>query len=91
MADIETGTIGHSPGVLAADVDEHLVLLSHDLDYLGLDPIGRRTWELLADPQTLSDLVQTLSGEYEVSQEQCRADVLAFMTSLAEHNLITVS
>ncbi|MEI6623885.1 MAG: PqqD family peptide modification chaperone [Actinomycetes bacterium] len=91
MANVETANVVQAPGVLAADVDEHLVLLNGDLDYIGLDPIGRRTWELLGEPQTLSDLVATLITEYDVSEDQCRADVLAFLEQLAEHKLITVT
>jgi Coenzyme PQQ synthesis protein D (PqqD) len=74
------GRFRRTPSAVDAVVDGQTVLLSPlDFSYHSLDPVGARIWELLAEPLTMDELVEVLSGEYEVAPEQCRGDVSPFI------------
>jgi hypothetical protein len=85
-----TARISRAPEVLGTDVGDRHVLLSADLRYLALDDVGRRVWQLLETPRSLSELVAALRGEYDVSEDDCRRDVTAFVERLREHGLVVI-
>jgi hypothetical protein len=77
---------------LTAPVDDELVMLDpRQSVYFGLGPTGRRIWELLERPQSVGELCAELEGEFDVSAEACRADVLAFLAQLDEAELLEIS
>lgn len=67
---------------------ETVILNLADGRYYGLEPVGARIWELIQEPHTLSEIVTTLTGEYEISPEDCQRDVEAFLDRLAAQKLI---
>ena len=56
--------------------------------YFGLDPIGTRIWQLFAQHDTLSEIVQVITGEYDVARDRCEADLVALVTELERQGLI---
>jgi hypothetical protein len=75
--------------VVAADMDGETVMLSiASGKYYGIDAVGSRIWELLSEPKTMSELVQSLREEYDVEPEQCRADVVDFLHYLCGEGLV---
>lgn len=56
--------------------------------YFAINRIGARIWDLLAKPQTMESLVDTLVGDFAVDEARCRAEAGAFLQQLAERNLI---
>lgn len=56
--------------------------------YFGLDPIGRRIWELLERPRPVDAICGTLQEEFDVAAETCRADVLALLGELQDAELL---
>lgn len=86
----EDATIGRTAGVVEAQFDDVRVLLNDDLEYLGLDEVGQRIWDLLAQPSSLDALVAQLTDEYDVDEATCRADVGRFLEALQQHQLVTV-
>jgi hypothetical protein len=82
-------TIQRVPGVVEAQFDQVRVVLNDDLEYLGLDEVGQRVWDLLERPTTLEGLVGTLTEEYDVSAEDCGRDVGRFIEALERHHLVT--
>jgi hypothetical protein len=81
-------TISRMPGVVEAQFDQVRVVLNDDLEYLGLDEVGQRVWDLLAEPATLDALVGALTEEYDVSEQDCARDVSAFLDALERHQLV---
>lgn len=76
--------------VMARQVGEETVIL--DLvggGYFGLDPVGARIWQLMAEGKTLADVCEAMQAAYEVSREQIERDVLALAQSLNEKQLIS--
>ena len=78
--------------VMARQVGEETVIL--DLaggGYFGLDPVGARIWQLMAEGKTLAEVCETMLAGYEVSREQIESDVLALAHSLNEKQLISIA
>ncbi len=74
---------------VAADLAEEVVILGmKEGAYFSVTAVAARVWGLLQTPRRLSDVVATLTSEYDVSAEQCAAEVLAFVEELASRGLV---
>lgn len=69
---------------------EQAILQLDSGKYFGLNPVGARVWQLLAQPRTVSEVLATLLAEYEVPADRCRADLLALLHKLHAAGLIAV-
>lgn len=58
--------------------------------YYSLDRIGARIWELMQVPRKVSEIVEIMIAEYEVSSIQCIADTTALLMEMAANNLIKI-
>jgi hypothetical protein len=56
-----------------------------------LNATASRVWELLATPQTISDLVGSLGREFDAAPDTLRADVTALLNELSGKGLIDPS
>ena len=77
------------PQVMSRLVDDETVLL--DLEsgmYFGLDGVGKRIWETIAEGKSLGDIAVTISSEFEVDESQALADAIAFASDLVERGLL---
>jgi hypothetical protein len=84
-------TIVRKSGIVTSKLDQELVMMSlENGEYYGLDSIGTRIWELLENPILFSGLVAVLMDEFDVSEDQCIADVSAFLEKLTERKLIII-
>ena len=76
---------------VASDLAGETVLLGlRTARYNGLVDVGARIWSLVQEPTTVSTIVSTIAKEYEVTPEQCEADVLKFLEDLATNGLVEV-
>lgn len=72
--------------------DDDLVVLNiAGGKYHGLKGPAMRIWGLLQSPVSLGEICETLTGEFEVEPEECRADVEAFLRQLDGENLLTTA
>lgn len=86
-----TARVARSPEVLFQELDGEAVLLNLQSErYFGLDAVGTRVWELLAEPASLDAVRETLLAEFEVEPTQVRADLLELVGELAGAGLVTV-
>ena len=75
--------------VLARQVGGETVML--DLAkgaYFGLDPVGARMWQLLAEGKTLAQVCDAIVEEYDVSREDAERDLLALVADLMAQGLL---
>jgi hypothetical protein len=75
--------------VLARQVGEETVML--DLAqgaYYGLDPVGARMWQLLAEGKTLAEVCDAIIAEYEASRDTIEGDLLTLVDDLMKQGLI---
>jgi len=83
--------ISRNPELLHAAAGDEMVMLSVEAgNYYGLDPIGRRIWDLLDEPARVSEICSRLTAEYQVEPEECEADVLSFLRELVERRIVNV-
>ena len=84
-------TVVRSDEPIAEPVDDELVMADIDRGkYYSLNPIATAIWQNLERPITVEELCERLCQQYEVSAEQCAADVLKFLNKLEERRLILV-
>jgi hypothetical protein len=71
-------------------VDEETVLL--DLSsgiYFGLDGVGQRIWQSVAEGNTLGETAAVVAAEFEVDEAQALADVIEFASDLVGRGLLS--
>jgi len=88
--DLET-KLSIPPQVMSRLVGDETVLL--DLAsgvYFGLDGVGKRIFESVADGDSLGAAVEVIVAEYAVEETQAQADVIAFANQLIERGLFVV-
>lgn len=75
----------------SANVDREVVFLNASMDnYVALDEIGRRIWELLESPRTVDDLVAELGQQFSGAQDVIEKDVLTFLRELETEGMVRV-
>lgn len=68
--------------------DETVILDLGSGTYFGLDPIGARIWQLMAEGRALAEICETMLEEYEVERGQLEADLLRLAGELVERGLV---
>jgi hypothetical protein len=77
--------------IIFSDMDDETVMMSIEKgEYYGVNPVGRRIWELLETPSTTAGICEVLNEEYNVNPEQCCKDVLSFLVRLSEKDIIKI-
>ena len=79
-------------GIIFKTVGEEMVLL--DLQrgvYYGLDAVGARVWELLSQEVAPAEIIERITGEYEVDRATVERDVAALLEQLLEKGLIRLT
>ena len=69
---------------------EQAILQLDSGKYFGLNPVGSRVWQLVAEPRKVSEILATLLAEYEVPTDRCRADLLVVLRQLHAAGLVEV-
>ena len=79
------------PDQVTCDLSGEAVILQlQDGIYYGLNPVGACIWNLIQTPKTISEVRDAILDEYDVTPEQCEADVRALVAEMKEHALVTV-
>ena len=78
--------------VFASVIDEEVVMMNvNSGKYYGMDTVGSRIWKLIAEEIQVKDVIKKLMEEYDVSEEQCKKDVLEFLNELYENKLVEIT
>lgn len=78
-----------SESIAHAELDGEAILLEVENGvYYGLDPIGFRIWQILAETGSESEVHRRLLEEYEVDPDQLRRDVSDFLRLLLARGLV---
>lgn len=76
-------------GNIISDMDGDTVMMNVGKGkYYNLGSVGGRIWNLLEHPCTVQQLVDSLTAEYEVTEETCRQQVIQFLSVLSDEGLI---
>ncbi|GGZ00354.1 MULTISPECIES: lasso peptide biosynthesis PqqD family chaperone [Shewanella] len=79
------------PDQIFTDMDGDTVMMVPETgNYFGISGTGSRIWELLEAPQSITDIVEQICNEYEVTEQQCQQDTLSFCQSLVDNQLVDI-
>jgi len=67
---------------------EAAILSLRNGTYYGLDRVGARIWNLIQQPRTVKEILDTLLAEYDVDAERCAADLQRLLTELTAQGLV---
>lgn len=85
------GRIQVPASVLFREVGGEAVLLQTATgNYFGLDPVGTRMWQVLAEEGEIEPAWRRLLAEFDVEGDRLREDLVALVDQLREHQLIEV-
>jgi len=76
------------PDVVFRQLDDEAVLL--DLKsgkYFGLNEVGARVWQLVAETRALADILETLAAEYQEERSVLQRDLLEIAGELCARGL----
>jgi hypothetical protein len=77
-------------GLIWRTFDDDAVVVSPQIGAVQvLNSIGTVIWQLLSEEKELSQIEAHLVNRYEVSPDQARHDLHAFLRELADHELLT--
>lgn len=91
MSDLWNSFVRIAPDVLHQELGGETVLLNlANESYFGLDEVGTRVWQVLAETHSASDVITRLVEEYEVSSDQLRLDVEKLVSEMVDAGLVTI-
>src|ERR1700677_1515447 len=74
---------------VAARVDGDVVMLSErEGAYFGLNSVGSKIWDLIAEPRCIGDIHQSLAALYQVDEETLKREVMTFLEELLARKLV---
>ncbi|UVI39091.1 PqqD family protein [Qipengyuania spongiae] len=77
------------PNVVACDLDAGQALLNLETSqYFKLNDTGALIWKNVEAGNTLEQMQEELSSVFDVSQEDCRDDIIDLLKALEEAGLI---
>lgn len=83
----ETSTVFAAGKLLAENPDTDEVYLVKDGIAYGLNPVGRRVWELIQQPVEVSKVRDILLEEYAVEPERCTRELIELLENLVTQGL----
>lgn len=83
--------IERNEDIPTVDLDGEVGMLNIETGkYYGLDAVGSHIWQLISSPVSVNDIMATLTREYNVNEDVCRADVLDFLYKLYSQKLVRI-
>lgn len=75
--------------LLEAELGDELVALDvASGDCFGFNPVAADIWRLLAQPRDFDALCRELTNQYEVSRNECEAELRACLSNLETQGLV---
>ena len=67
-----------------------LVLNAASGFYYGLNPLGKRIWQLIQEPTEVGAVRDQLLKEFDVDRERCVGELKVFLQDMAQNGLVEV-
>jgi hypothetical protein len=85
-------TISRNLDIDATDLEGEVVMMNLDKgQYFMMNQVGSRIWEIIKEPSTVNNIINTLLGEFQVEKNQCKENVVEFLGKLKNADLIIVN
>ncbi len=67
-----------------------MILGLKDGMYFEVNEVGARIWQMIQEPRTVTSVIAALLDEYDVTSEQCEADVLSIAGEMIRRGLAEI-
>ena len=74
----------------SALADETVMMNVETGDYLGLNEVGTKIWELLENPVSGSTICEQLLRDFDIDKKTCEEQTINFLNHLVENNLVNI-
>lgn len=79
-------------GNVVSDMDGEKVMLNIEKGkYYNLGKLGGSIWDIISTPTEVNEIINNLLSEYEVQRIICEQQVLNFINSLQDEDLVQIS
>ncbi|NWF35530.1 lasso peptide biosynthesis PqqD family chaperone [Mariprofundus sp. KV] len=84
--------IRRNPEIVHSDMDGETVMMSvNEGNYYGLNGVGSQIWDLLEQEMSVDAICTELLSRFDVEEEQCRSEVLAFLDEMVSSKVIEIA
>jgi len=92
MSEIKSNTrLRLNQELLQSEIDGETIMMSIDNgEYYGLNSVASRIWEILKTEPLFSELLDTLTSEYDIDKNQCETETLEFLNKHVTTKLIKI-
>jgi hypothetical protein len=75
--------------IIDGSLEDNLVMMHIEKGkYFGLNPVGKRIWEIIEHPKSFIEITEILQAEFEVTPEQCETEVRKFLEKMEKSDLV---
>jgi hypothetical protein len=75
--------------IIDGELDDNQVMMHIEKGkYFGLNPVGKRIWELIEQPRSFKEITAILLSEFNVSEEQCKQEVNEFLEKCIKFDIL---
>lgn len=75
--------------IIDGELDQNQVMLDIEKGkYFGLNPVGKRIWDLLDKPLTFDEITDALLKEYQVNKETCVSELNSFINKAINYGIL---
>ncbi len=75
--------------IIDGELDDNQVMMHLEKGkYFGLNPVGKRIWQLIEQPKSFQEIKTVLLEEFEVSEAQCVQEAQAFLDKAVQYDII---
>jgi len=76
--------------VIDGELDDNQVMMHLEKGkYFGLNPVGKRIWQLVEQPKSFQEITDVLLTEFEVPESQCVQEAQIFLNKAVQYDIIT--
>ncbi len=84
--------IAKSDSFVESTVDDEAILMHLDQgSFSSIRSTGLRIWQLIEEPASVSTICESLRCEFDVGEEECHEQTIAFLSDLKQRGLITIA
>jgi hypothetical protein len=67
---------------------EGIIVQQSSAEVIAVNEVGARVMQLMEKPKRLSEILETMSDEFDVDETRLREDVVSFLTELMDAGVI---
>jgi len=87
-----SSAIGKRSNLDVTDLNGEKIMMNLERgEYLALNDVGSRIWEIIDKSVNVNDIINTLINEYNIDFKTCEASVMEFLGSLNNAELIHIN